>query len=240
MPADVAAIIVADAPAYGLDPYAALAVTGTEGGTTPAPGHYDPDTLGHPGWSYGPWQLRSPGALPIASSGQYGPGYDFAWSRRGIDYALQKMSEAGAKGKKGPAAIDAIVRDFERPAHPDAEVQRAVALYHVPAGGNVSAPGSSSSAPTMHAGGTAQDASLTGSITGIPGDVWNGITGAIGGVGHDVAAPFEAIAGFFTPIYDILTSQNTWIRVALFAGGLVVIVAGLKYALAPNVTPIPV
>ena len=127
--ATVGELIVKDAKAANVDPVAVLAIAQGEGGLTPAPGHYDPDQLGNPGWSYGPFQMRSPGALPIRSTGTYGPGYNFAWSEQGIQYAISRIASVSA-GKTGPDAIDSIVRNFERPADPAGSVARATARYN--------------------------------------------------------------------------------------------------------------
>lgn len=117
-----------DAAARDVDPEAVRAVVSTEGGTRPAGGHYDPGPHGEPGWSYGPFQLRDPGALPMHSTGAYGAGFSFAWSRAGIDYALDGIAKV-ARGKTGAEAVHAIVYGFEHPADPAAEVRKAMANY---------------------------------------------------------------------------------------------------------------
>jgi hypothetical protein len=79
--------------------------------------------VGDGGTSYGPFQLHVGGALP--------PGKDQAWaeSPAGIDYAVQQIAKV-AKGKSGQDAIAAIVNSFERPADPNGEIQRALAIYN--------------------------------------------------------------------------------------------------------------
>jgi cell wall-associated NlpC family hydrolase len=47
----------------------------------------------------------------------------------GIDYAVRKMSESGARGLRGQQAVDTIVRNFERPARPDTEVAKSWSRY---------------------------------------------------------------------------------------------------------------
>jgi len=111
---DWANIISARAPAYNLDPVAALAVAMVEGLS---------GGVGDQGTSFGPFQLHEGGALPA------GRGQAWAESPAGIEYALRSMAGAGAAGLHGPAAIQAIVRNFERPAAPDAEIARALAAY---------------------------------------------------------------------------------------------------------------
>lgn len=117
----------------GLDPAAVLAVASQEGGFKPAPGHYDPDTQGHPGYSYGPFQLRSPGRFPSqvdpsAGSSASSRAAAFAWSKQGIDYALQGIASV-AKGQKGDQAVSTIVSRFEQPADPSSEIARANRSY---------------------------------------------------------------------------------------------------------------
>lgn len=114
--ASVAQLIRSYARRYGVDPRAALAVARTEGGLRFG-------AVGDQGTSYGPFQLHVGGALPR--------GKDAAWanSPEGIAYALQRMAASGARGKTGRAAIEAIVRNFERPADPGSEVTRALSYY---------------------------------------------------------------------------------------------------------------
>ncbi len=98
---------------YGLDPQAVLAVASAEGLGAGA---------GDGGTSFGPFQLHIGGALPR--------GKDEAWanSPAGIDYALRQIARV-AGGKTGVEAISAIVRGFERPADPAAEIRRAAGTY---------------------------------------------------------------------------------------------------------------
>lgn len=108
--------IFSGARKYGLDPFAVMAVALAEGGLVYG-------AVGDGGTSYGPFQLHKGGALP--------KGRTAAWanSPAGIEYALRKMAAAGARGLKGQAAIDAIVRRFERPADPGSEIERAGGYY---------------------------------------------------------------------------------------------------------------
>lgn len=107
---------------YGVDPLAAMAVASVEGGLRWG-------AVGDNGTSFGPFQLHIGGALPP------GKGPAFANSEAGIQYAIRSMAAAGAKGKKGVAAISVIVRAFERPAAPGPEIQRAIASYKSLSGG---------------------------------------------------------------------------------------------------------
>lgn len=100
---------------YRLDPRAVMAVSRVESGGRR-------NAVGDQGTSYGPFQLHRGGALPR--------GRDAAWagSNAGIDYALRQMSQY-AGGLKGKAAVDAIVRRFERPADPNSEIRKAISFY---------------------------------------------------------------------------------------------------------------
>lgn len=106
-------LIIQKARKYGLDPAAVIAVAMGEGGLRWG-------AVGDNGTSFGPFQLHEGGALP--------KGKDARWanSPAGVDYAIRQMSKT-AKGLKGEAAVNAIVRNFERPADPDTSVSRAVA-----------------------------------------------------------------------------------------------------------------
>ena len=126
------------APQYGVDPWAALKVSNVEGG-----GRFG--AVGDQGTSFGPWQLHIGGAMPA----QYttpGSAAAFANSPEGVKYALSRMGSV-AGGLKGPAAVAAIVRGFERPADPTGEIQRALGssgpagASFTPAGGMPNAPG---------------------------------------------------------------------------------------------------
>jgi hypothetical protein len=66
--------------------------------------------------------MHAGGALPArvwAKAPKYAPRW--AWSAAGINYALRRI-ERVASGLHGHAAIAAISREFERPAHPVAEI----------------------------------------------------------------------------------------------------------------------
>ncbi len=163
---DVSSIIYRDAVARGLDPRAVLAVVSHEGGffEPQQGGHYDPDTQGHPGWSYGPFQLRSPGALPVPSSGAHGPGEAYAWSTEGIDYALDQIAKV-AKGKTGAAAIDAIVSGFEKPGNIPGEEASSKATY-AQKDFFATAPGPGTTIEHSAGGGD-----ITGAISGVTGAI---------------------------------------------------------------------
>lgn len=136
----VYAAIVQIANRHGLDPAAVLAVAAGEGGI-----RYG--AVGDNGTSFGPFQLHVGGALPADK--------DAAWanSPEGLDYAIRKMAEVGARGLTGAPAIDTIVRKFERPYDPDSSVRNAVGRYSqyangaapgvLPQGGSSVAPGRS-------------------------------------------------------------------------------------------------
>lgn len=100
--------------ALGLDPQAVLSVATVEGGFSGA--------VGDSGTSFGPFQLHIGGALPA------GKGKAWAQSKAGVKYALQQIAKV-AKGLTGKQAVTAIVRNFERPAAPDAEIARAMGVY---------------------------------------------------------------------------------------------------------------
>lgn len=92
--------------------------------------------VGDNGTSFGPNQLHANGALP-AWVWQRGPAFaqKWAWSPEGIDYALAGAAKA-AGTSRGAAAVHRIVTNFERPADPAGEIQRALAAYGGrPAGG---------------------------------------------------------------------------------------------------------
>ena len=112
--------IVRIARNHGVDPVAALAVAMGEGGIRFG-------AVGDNNTSWGPFQLHRGGALPADK--------DAAWANSipGIRYAIRTMANAGAKGLEGLDAINAIVRQFERPAAPDASVQNAWKRYQDPA-----------------------------------------------------------------------------------------------------------
>lgn len=120
------------APQYGIDPAAAIAVALGEGGLVNRPDDIG-DLAG--GGSYGPFQLYAQGALPSRYRGNPQAADTFAWSPEGIKYALSRMRAAGAGGLTGPAAVNAIVRKFERPRYPDKSVAAALARLGSPSGG---------------------------------------------------------------------------------------------------------
>lgn len=109
------AYIAQQAAAMGLDPRAVLAVAHMEGLG---------GGVGDNGTSFGPWQLHEGGALPggISNPAQW------AWSKQGINYALQRIAGV-ARGEKGAQAITDIVSRFERPANPSAEIAGAEHAY---------------------------------------------------------------------------------------------------------------
>jgi murein DD-endopeptidase MepM/ murein hydrolase activator NlpD len=102
--------------------------------------------VGDAGTSFGPFQLHAGGALPGGLSNPQ----SWAWSPEGIRYALDAINKVGG-GLKGRAAIEAIVRRFERPANPGGEIADALGAY----GGQLAA---STSGPQRFAGNLAPTA----------------------------------------------------------------------------------
>jgi hypothetical protein len=129
-------IIRARARKYGLDPRAVIAVAMGEGGLRNRPGDIG-DLSG--GGSFGPFQLYTQGALPAHLRGNQRRADAWAWSPQGIDYALRQMAKH-ARGKRGRAAVEAIIRQFERPADPDSSVRNALSRYGSVEGGGAMPP----------------------------------------------------------------------------------------------------
>lgn len=106
--------IRARAAHYGIDPQAALAVASSEGLS---------GGVGDGGHAFGPFQLNDAGGVLTGRAGNH---RGFAESPAGIDWALQQIAGV-AKGLHGRAAVESIVRRFERPADPGSEITRALA-----------------------------------------------------------------------------------------------------------------
>jgi D-alanyl-D-alanine carboxypeptidase len=149
---DRTAYIRAQARARGLDPAAVIAVASREGLS---------GGIGDGGHAFGPWQLNNAGGVITGQFKGESPQQinQWAWSPSGINYALDRIAKV-AKGLTGKQAVNSIVRNFERPAAPDAEVAGAISAYGgnatavAPAGGpgkQAPAPGSAA-APVMGAG----------------------------------------------------------------------------------------
>jgi len=121
------------APKYGVDPWAAPQVSNVEGG-----GRFG--AVGDQGTSFGPWQLHIGGAMPAQYTNAADAGA-FANSAAGVEYVMQQMGKVSS-GLKGRAAVEAIVRRFERPADPTGEVARAMGSTGTPGASFVPAGGS--------------------------------------------------------------------------------------------------
>lgn len=118
--------IIEGARARGIDPQAALAVARVEGLG---------GGVGDGGHAFGPFQLNDAGGVLTNRPGNH---RQFAESPAGINWALDQIAGV-ARGLHGRGAVNAIVRRFERPANPDAEVQKALGLYG--GGGGATTPG---------------------------------------------------------------------------------------------------
>jgi cell wall-associated NlpC family hydrolase len=132
------------APKYGLDWRAVAAIAHHESGLRSG-------AVGDNGTSFGPFQLHMGGALP---SQHYGNARQWAGSRQGINYALQRMAASGAKGLTGQAAVHAISANFERPADVHGEVADAMNWYGQ-GHGNIASVRGGSMGPQMAQGGHA-------------------------------------------------------------------------------------
>jgi len=110
---------------YGVDPRALIAIAMGEGGLRNRANDIG-DLSG--GGSYGPFQMYAQGALPKQYRGNRQAADNWAWSEQGIDYALRGLSKYG-RGKKGYAAIKAMIEGFERPRDPRSSIAHAAARY---------------------------------------------------------------------------------------------------------------
>jgi len=163
--------IIDKSKSLGLDSNAVLSVVEAEGNFAGA--------IGDNGTSYGPFQLHKGGALPTAHT------YDaqiWSNSKQGIDYALGKIANVAA-GLTGAEAIDAIVRKFERPKNPTAEVIRAIGTY------NRITPGMDVSSEELQDTITSGWDSILKNLTG-----GTGIYGGRGGNGPSLLAQIVTIA----------------------------------------------
>lgn len=122
-----------------VDPTAELAVAGQEGLS---------GGIGDGGHAFGPNQLNNAGGVLTGKFAGQTPGQinQWAWSPAGINYALGGVAHA-AGGLTGPAAVRAIVSNFERPADPTGEISRALAAYGLPASGGTVPAGGYAAAP---------------------------------------------------------------------------------------------
>jgi hypothetical protein len=134
VPSSISPLLRRLAPQYGLDPRALIAVALGEGGLVNRAKDIG-DLAG--GGSYGPFQLYAKGALPSRYRGNQTLADNWAWSPEGIKYALSRMRAAGASGLRGPSAVEAIIRKFERPADPDKSVRLALGRLGNIGGGGV-------------------------------------------------------------------------------------------------------
>lgn len=104
---------------HGLDADAVLAVAAVEGLG---------GGVGDGGHAFGPFQLNDAGGVISGRFKSSEEAKAFAESPEGIEFAMERIAQV-AKGKKGQAAIEAIVHEFERPADPHSEVARALEVY---------------------------------------------------------------------------------------------------------------
>lgn len=105
----LAAYVHANAPLYGLDPAAMLAIASQEG---------IGGAIGDGGLAYGPWQDHVTEFNRIGYSGPVRNNQDvqaFMWSPDGVDFVMRSMVAAGAAGLTGYDAIVRMATFYERP-----------------------------------------------------------------------------------------------------------------------------
>lgn len=122
-------LIVSAAIRHGVNPGVALAIAQGEGGlgTPAADGDYG---YGSPGpTSFGPFQMHWHGAMPPQYWGNATASHDYANSEPGIDYAVASLAAAGGTAPDPMQAISNIVRNYERPAAPQPEIDRDIAWF---------------------------------------------------------------------------------------------------------------
>ena len=132
-------LILQLAQRYRLDPAAVLAVARGEGGLGWG-------KVGDGGHAFGPFQLNDAGGVITGRPGDHAA---FANSPAGLEFAMRKMAESGAAGLTGEAAVNKIIRQFERPRDPDSSVRNAVGRLEQNLGGAPAPVAASSPAPTV-------------------------------------------------------------------------------------------
>jgi hypothetical protein len=120
--------IVARSRATNVDALAALSVASTEGLA---------GGIGDGGTSFGPFQLHQGGGYPASAPQDQAGAQQWAWSKEGIDYAVDHIAGVSAN-LRGYPAVAAIVTRFERPANPAAEVSAAWGKYQQSGGDSAS------------------------------------------------------------------------------------------------------
>ncbi len=119
-PRSIGAIVRA-AKRWGVDPEAMVAVAVCESGLNP--GKFG-DYKGGQATSFGLFQLHREGMLPQG----WGPD-EACVPERSAEIAARSFALAGGVSLKGRAAIELLVRHFERPRYPDAEIDHACEVY---------------------------------------------------------------------------------------------------------------
>jgi hypothetical protein len=117
--ASVAPLIISLAKKYGLDPAAVIAVARGEGGLSYG-------AVGDGGHAFGPFQMNDAGGVLTGRFGSSAARARYANSPAGLSEALRAMSGV-ARGLKGEAAIEQIIKRYERPANIPLSIQKAIA-----------------------------------------------------------------------------------------------------------------
>lgn len=172
--------------------------------------------IGDQGTSYGPFMLHKGGAYPRSAPQDPQAANRWAWSKPGLRYASSEIRRAVPNIDQLPPAmqVEQIVRRFERPANPNAEVAGALQKL----GGVTSTSGrgprpASSGSSGGGVGGVLS--SIAGDIPGL-GLVWQA------GQGIGSLADFLQVAAW-------LVNPLTWLRALEGLFGFLLILAGLFF-----------
>lgn len=209
--------IVARATARRVDPLAAIAVARQEGLG---------GGIGDSGTSFGPFQLHYGGAYPAgAPRGSQQASQDWAWSRQGIDYAVDQIAKISA-GQIGSQAIYSIVSRFERPKDVSSEVLKATDFYGelrsrassiVTAQGQL-APGATAVISTIGTGSASQHAG-SGDLGTVAGVVTGGASSAAGAYAQGASDVAGKVTGPIHTVEDAIKFLFSY-RFLEIVGGL--------------------
>ena len=105
--------------------------------------------IGDGGHAFGPGQMNNAGGVLTGKFQGWSPEKinQWAWSKQGMKYLLDGIAAHGVAGKKGEAAMRALVFDYERPADPAGQFKERMDTWKagnyghtgLPAGGDVTA-----------------------------------------------------------------------------------------------------